>query len=229
MLWYSTASHMYVCVCVYVYIYIWKIYLNHPPQHCSISFSSCADPSALRQPWSASGQGSLVITVPHSTLCHSPLLALRFHRLISKLSQLRYYSHFSLCVQYDLKYYSPSPGHAHYLYTHTCARIHVQWWVPSPEYSFSLTPIPSVTVLQWPLYFHTDCGPSHLVTLLGASGKESAGDARDAGLIPGLGRSPRGGNGNPFQYSCLENPTDSRTWQATVRRVAKNWTEPEAS
>ena len=44
-----------------------------------------------------------------------------------------------------------------------------------------------------------------------ASGKDlsaSAGDARDVGLIPGLGRSPGGGNGNLFQYSCLENPTD---------------------
>ena len=51
---------------------------------------------------------------------------------------------------------------------------------------------------------------------LGASSKESAGDARDPGLIPGWGRSPGGGNGNPFQYSCLENPMDSRAWQATV-------------
>ena len=38
----------------------------------------------------------------------------------------------------------------------------------------------------------------------------NAGDARDAGLIPGLGRSPGGGNGNPFQYSCLENPHGQR-------------------
>ena len=44
-----------------------------------------------------------------------------------------------------------------------------------------------------------------------ASGKEplaNAGDIRDAGLIPGLGRSPGGGHGNPFQYSCLEKPMD---------------------
>ena len=38
--------------------------------------------------------------------------------------------------------------------------------------------------------------------------KESAFNARDAGLIPGLGRSPRGGHGNPLQYSCLENPME---------------------
>ena len=42
------------------------------------------------------------------------------------------------------------------------------------------------------------------------------------GLIPELGRSPGGGHGNPFQYSCLENPMDRSTWQAVVRRVAKS-------
>ena len=40
----------------------------------------------------------------------------------------------------------------------------------------------------------------------------SAGDARDTGLIPGWGRSPGGGNGNPLQYSCLENATDRGAW-----------------
>ena len=50
----------------------------------------------------------------------------------------------------------------------------------------------------------------------------NAGDAGDAGSIPGLGRSPGEGNGNPFQYSCLENPIDKRAWQATVHGVAKN-------
>ena len=43
----------------------------------------------------------------------------------------------------------------------------------------------------------------------------------DAGLIPGLGRSPGEGNGNPLQYSCLENSMDRGTWQATVHEVAK--------
>ena len=42
-----------------------------------------------------------------------------------------------------------------------------------------------------------------------------AGDVRDVGLIPGLGRSPGVGNGNPLQYSCLGNPTDRGAWQAT--------------
>ena len=51
-----------------------------------------------------------------------------------------------------------------------------------------------------------------------------AGDEGDAGLICGLGRSPGEGNGNPFQYSCLENPMDRGAWQATVHGVTKNQT-----
>ena len=49
----------------------------------------------------------------------------------------------------------------------------------------------------------------------------NAGDIRDAGSIPGLGRSPVGGNSNPLQYSCLENPMDRGAWQAAVHRVAE--------
>ena len=44
----------------------------------------------------------------------------------------------------------------------------------------------------------------------------NAGDARDTGLLPGWGRSPGGGKGNPLQYSCLEKPMDRGVWQATV-------------
>ena len=47
----------------------------------------------------------------------------------------------------------------------------------------------------------------------------------DVGSIPGLGRSPREGNGNPIQYSCLENPMDRRAWWAMVHGVAKSWTQ----
>ena len=50
-------------------------------------------------------------------------------------------------------------------------------------------------------------------------------DARDTGLIPGSGRSPGGGNGNPLQYSCLGNPMDRGAWWATAHEVAKNWTK----
>ena len=52
----------------------------------------------------------------------------------------------------------------------------------------------------------------------------NAGDKRDAGLIPGLRRSPGEGNGNPLQYSCLESPMDWGAWWATVHRVTKSWT-----
>ena len=52
----------------------------------------------------------------------------------------------------------------------------------------------------------------------------NTGDGRDTGSIPGSGRSPGGGHGNPLQYSCLENPMDRGTWKATVHGVAKSWT-----
>ena len=57
------------------------------------------------------------------------------------------------------------------------------------------------------------------------SGKEStcnAGDTGDVGLIPGLGRSPGGGKGNPLKSSCLKNPMDRGAWQDTVQKIAKN-------
>ena len=49
----------------------------------------------------------------------------------------------------------------------------------------------------------------------------NAGDVRDAGLIPGSGRSPGGGHGNPLQYSCLENPMDRGAWWAMAHRVQR--------
>ena len=52
----------------------------------------------------------------------------------------------------------------------------------------------------------------------------NAGDARDTGLIPGSGRSPGEGNGNPLPYSCRENPMDRGAWWTMVHRVAKSWT-----
>ena len=53
----------------------------------------------------------------------------------------------------------------------------------------------------------------------------NAGNIRDVGLIPGLGRSPGGEHGNPLHYSCLENPMDKGAWQAAVHSVTKNQTE----
>ena len=56
------------------------------------------------------------------------------------------------------------------------------------------------------------------------SPKESSCNAGDKGSIPGRGRSPRGGDGNPLQYSCMENPMDRGAWWAIVHRVTKSWT-----
>ena len=53
----------------------------------------------------------------------------------------------------------------------------------------------------------------------------NAGDTGDMGSIPGSGRSPGGGNGNPLQYSSLENPIDRGAWWATVHGVIKSWTQ----
>ena len=60
--------------------------------------------------------------------------------------------------------------------------------------------------------------------LVGASsdGKESACKAGDPDLVPGLGKSPGEGIGNPLLYSCLENPMDEEAWSATVYGVAKS-------
>ena len=54
-----------------------------------------------------------------------------------------------------------------------------------------------------------------------SAGKESACSAGDPSSIPGSGRSPGEGNGNPLQYSCLENPMDRGAWRATVHGVAR--------
>ena len=57
--------------------------------------------------------------------------------------------------------------------------------------------------------------------LCGSDSRESAFNARDQGSVPGSGRSPREGNGNPLQYSCLENPKDRGDWWATVHGFQK--------
>ena len=58
----------------------------------------------------------------------------------------------------------------------------------------------------------------------GLDGKASVYNTRDSGSIPGLGRSPGEGNGNPLQYYCLENPMDRGAWNATVHGVTKSRT-----
>ena len=57
-----------------------------------------------------------------------------------------------------------------------------------------------------------------------SNSEDSACNAGDKGLIPGLRRSPGRGNGNPLQYSCLDHSMDRETWRATVRGVEKSWT-----
>ena len=58
----------------------------------------------------------------------------------------------------------------------------------------------------------------------GSDGQQSAYNAGDSSSIPGSGKSPGGGHGNPLQYSCLENLNDGEAWRATVHGVTKSWT-----
>ena len=69
----------------------------------------------------------------------------------------------------------------------------------------------------------TDATQASQVTLVVKNPPANAGDLRDAGLIPGSGRSPGGDYGNPPQYSCLENSVDRGDWWATVHRISKSW------
>ena len=75
-----------------------------------------------------------------------------------------------------------------------------------------------VTIFSFLRYLYTVLVPG------GSDGKASAYNVGDLGSIPGLGRSPGEGKGNPLQYSCLENPMDGGTWYATVHGVAKSRT-----
>ena len=60
------------------------------------------------------------------------------------------------------------------------------------------------------------------MALVGKNMPANAGDVRNVGSIPGSGRSPRGGHGSPFQYSCLENLMERGAWQATVDMVTQS-------
>ena len=60
---------------------------------------------------------------------------------------------------------------------------------------------------------------------MGSDDKETACNAGDLGSIPGLGRRPGGGHGNPLQYSCLENPMDRGAWRATAHGVTESRTQ----
>ena len=73
-------------------------------------------------------------------------------------------------------------------------------------------------------YTHTSCGRTSQVALVVKNPPANAGDRRDKGSIPGSGRSPGEGHGNPLQYSFLENPVDRGAWRATIHRVVKSGT-----
>ena len=73
------------------------------------------------------------------------------------------------------------------------------------------------------LFYHINL-TQQCLTLGGSEVKTSAWNAGDPGSIPGSGRSPGEGNGNPLQYSCLENPMEGGAWWATVHGVAKSRT-----
>ena len=91
--------------------------------------------------------------------------------------------------------------------------------------------------LLWTLWshssYHCPVGPVQLfsyqshwkASMVAQWIKESACNAGDLGSIPGLGRSPGEGNGNPLQCSCLENPLGKDAWQAAVHRVTQSWTQ----
>ena len=90
-----------------------------------------------------------------------------------------------------------------------------------------LTRVSCISCLgRWILYLCTAWFPSvkQYLVLVVKNLPANAGDTRDAGSIPGSGRSPGGEHGNPLQYSCLENPIDRGTWWATVHGVAKSQT-----
>ena len=69
--------------------------------------------------------------------------------------------------------------------------------------------------------FYCFLGTSQVVLVV-KNPSVNAGDIRDVSSIPGSGRSPGGGHGNPLRYSCLENPMDRGAWLATVHRVAES-------
>ena len=93
-----------------------------------------------------------------------------------------------------------------YIYSYTYAVIFFrQIMVPVVEVKYLLNIITYVLVVSWP--------PDECLVNVG-----------DLGSIPGSGRSPGEGNGNPLQYSCLENPIDGRAWWATVHGVSKSRT-----
>ena len=95
----------------------------------------------------------------------------------------------------------------------------VDWSLPGTSVHW----IPQARILEWVVI---NISQTHIYGVSGASDdKESACNAGELGLIPESGRSPGEGNGDPIQYSCLENSMDIRAWQAIFYGVAKSQTQ----
>ena len=92
------------------------------------------------------------------------------------------------------------------------------WGLMQSHYDFCRRP------LRFPLLYRVILQGAFQVAPVVKNPPANAGDTRDVSLIPESGRSPGGGNGNPLQYSRLENPTDRGAWQAVVHGVTKSWT-----
>ena len=111
----------------------------------------------------------------------------------------------------------------HYLCMSWCdKRTHSLEW-KNPGFKYSL--VSYWLYSFWQLFTHCKPWfPLSQVALVVKNLPANAGDKRDVGSISELERCPRGGYGNPLQYSCLENPMDRGDWEATVHRVTKSWT-----
>ena len=88
-------------------------------------------------------------------------------------------------------------------------------WVQFPVREAFLLPLPLPPT-------NSPVGPYQPLLPCSSDGKESACNAGDPGSIPGLGRSPGDGHGNPLYYSCLENPMDRGAWRDTVHGVTQS-------
>ena len=86
---------------------------------------------------------------------------------------------------------------------------------------------PFFTLVLWNIIYacYTYLGASQMALVV-KDPPTNTWEIRDMCSVPGLGRSPGGGNGNPLLYSCLENPIDRGVWQAMVYGVTKSWTQP---
>ena len=99
--------------------------------------------------------------------------------------------------------------------TPALTRGHFKCLPPPPEWIDGIFPPLWLNGLEAEIGDRCAIGGASQVMLVVKSLPATAGDRRDVGSIPGLRRSPAGGHGNPLQYSCLKNPKDRETWQAT--------------